>query len=344
MSQIIAPFHRYPKAYTVSSMLDPLDDVTNFVESLTAIDYLREVLISEHRFSKKDATSRAKLIIPHLKIALSYLEQAKSGPPDVSFLPLYYCILNLSKAYILIGPHHALLPSNRWHGAQYPVTAKDSHNLLTEFVYLHPGGTIPLLYRTLTGNIITKKRKILMSDVYPYIPDISAEFSLASKIQASLASIRFSVESNPAGQLIPCIEFQSRTSTQPVPGRNVKTFLRLSPHPSKPNFYIGASSAPGTDPFASIKANMRSYLLYPVDSEYVVPLNSSNLLLPEELPILLSFFHLSSVVRYKPEFFSQIRDSKYWPMLSAAKRHTVLKFLTLFWSYVHNTSLFIIHR
>jgi len=325
-------------------MLDPLDDITNLVESMTASEYLSDVLVSEHGFHRKDANARAKMIIPHLKMSLSYLEQSKSGPSDVSFLPLYYALLNLSKCYILVGPHFNQLPSNRWHGAHYPVTAKDSQNLLTEFIVIHKGGAIPLLYKTITGKTISKNHNIYLSDIYPFIPDISVEYSLATKKPASLAVIEFSTEHNNLGQVVPCIKFIPRNATSVIPGKNIKIFLGLKQHPAKPDTYVDSAVNQGQDPFLNIKNKMRSYLLYPSDVAYSTPISNSNFLLPEEIPILLAFFHLSNVVRYKPEFFNKIRNSKHWPMISAAKRHSVLKFLTLFWSYVHNTTLFIEHR
>jgi hypothetical protein len=59
----------------------------------------------------------------------------------------------------------------------------------------------------------------------------------------------------------------------------------------------------------------------------------------EELPIVLAFFHLSSVVRYKPEFLARLRDSRYWPVLMSMQTHCMNKLLLLFWSYVHRRTI-----
>jgi hypothetical protein len=61
--------------------------------------------------------------------------------------------------------------------------------------------------------------------------------------------------------------------------------------------------------------------------------------LPEELPIAIALFHISSVVRYKPEFFARIRNSKYWPVVGAARQHILYKFLLLFSSFVRQETM-----
>jgi hypothetical protein len=90
-----------------------------------------------------------------MRVASKYLEQGVTGPPDISFLPLYYAILNLLKVYVLIGPYHANLPANRWHGATYNGLEKDSHSVATEVITIKKGGVIPLFYRSITGKVVT---------------------------------------------------------------------------------------------------------------------------------------------------------------------------------------------
>ena len=63
---------------------------------------------------------------------------------------------------------------------------------------------------------------------------------------------------------------------------------------------------------------------------------------PEEIPIWLLFFYLSSIVRYKPELVERLRDSKYWPVLSTARLHVFLDFLLAFWSFVHQKNCFLV--
>ncbi len=58
---------------------------------------------------------------------------------------------------------------------------------------------------------------------------------------------------------------------------------------------------------------------------YRLPLSRARLLLPEEVPIFLAFFHLGSVVRYKPHFLDKVLDSPFHPFLLATERHVSAK-------------------
>lgn len=92
----------------------------------------------------------------------------------------------------------------------------------------------------------------------------------------------------------------------------------------------------------AVRAGLRTYLLYSdSDGKPYTPVSARSLLLPEEIPIALAFFHLSSVVRYKPEFLSKLRDSRYWPVLAALRYHGLYRATLLFWSHVQQRTLFI---
>src|SRR5258708_29327459 len=169
----------------VSTSLDVFTDTVVFIRYFCATDYLTEVLVKRHGLSPEAARQRAKLIRPHIDLALSYVEQAQQGPDAVAFLPGYYAILNLLKALILVGPLHSQLSKNRWHGATYNGYGKNSHNLLTEEIELKRGGAISLYYWTATGARLTKESQpIHMSDLYPFIADIPAEYLLATGTMA----------------------------------------------------------------------------------------------------------------------------------------------------------------
>jgi hypothetical protein len=91
-----------------------------------------------------------------------------------------------------------------------------------------------------------------------------------------------------------------------------------------------------------VRACVRPVLLYSdLTGNPLTPLSSKPLLLPQEIPIALAFFHMSSVVRYKPEFVARLRDSRYWPVVATTRYHGMLHFLRLLWSYVHQRELFI---
>jgi len=111
----------------------------------------------------------------------------------------------------------------------------------------------------------------------------------------------------------------------------------------------------GTDPKSHLCEQMRLFLLYDTKSSLALrvssgsfhgesygefmgtytPVSGSNLLLPEELPILLAFFHLSNVVRYAPERLLKLHDSKASAVLQSLIRQGAYRFIELFWSYLN---------
>jgi hypothetical protein len=148
---------------------------------LCAKDYLAHLLQRAHGLSAKEARARALLIIPHVRIAISYIRQSLDGPSEISFLPAYYAILNLMKVYVLLGPRHADLPKHRWHGATYDVHGKDSQSVLTEIITLKKGGVFPLFYQTITGkSLTTKNLRLQMKDILPYVSGVTHEYELAT--------------------------------------------------------------------------------------------------------------------------------------------------------------------
>src|SRR6266496_149764 len=102
---------RYEELNAVLSHLDPLTDVVTWLEYYSSVDYVTGLLTQRHGVALQAARQRAQRVGPHARLAREYINQALTGPPDVSFLPIYYGMLNLLKIYVLFGPHHALLPS-----------------------------------------------------------------------------------------------------------------------------------------------------------------------------------------------------------------------------------------
>lgn len=333
------PLHRYPNVREIASNLSPLDDAVALIRAFASAEYLSDVLIRTRSLSEAAATTRVRSVVPHVRTALDLLDQAFAGPPDVAFLPLYYALLNLAKVYILLGPHHAELPQNRWHGATYDGHAKDSHGLLTEEIVLKRRGAIPLFYQTITGTSISRELRVQMADVYPYVRDVSAEYYLASGEHCRVEPIAMGIE-NVGG------EFRAVVAMRPtvaVKSTEIKLLVGFKKDTARPNTFVAKGlSATSTD-FQGITEKVRRFLLYLGRHNYFTPISSRRLLLPEEFPILLALFHMSNVVRYKPEFLARLRDSRFWPMLTTAQRHCVLKFLVLTWSYVHQETLSLVH-
>lgn len=287
-----------------------------------------------------DAKARAKRIIPHITTAISFIAQSFSGPQEVSFLPAYYAILNLAKVYILLGPRHADLPQHRWHGATYDVEGKDSHSLLTEEITLKKGGALALFYETLTGRPIAKERLIKMRDVYPYIVDISAEYRIATGRDANIVGLEFkAIPANDKGEFRLRVRTFPRDVNQDISVKSLAVLRGFTKNKGEKNQFTSPVFYCKTDEITSTVRTMLAcqYLFFAhlQDNVTETAITASAFPLPEEFPIALLFFHMSSVVRYKPEVLERLQKGKFWPVLATARRHSLFKFILLFWSYIH---------
>jgi hypothetical protein len=110
---------RFEQDEVITSSQNGLVDILDWLGFLCASEYLVALLRNSHQMSPTDAVKRSAKIIPHVRLAVGYIRQSQEGPPELSFLPAYYAILNLMKVYVLLGPRHADLATNRWHGATY---------------------------------------------------------------------------------------------------------------------------------------------------------------------------------------------------------------------------------
>lgn len=338
--------YRYSEVQGIKSPLDPMRDMFVFLEYLTAKDYLINTLVSAHGHTKQDASSRADQIIPHIRTAIAFLEQSLSAPPELSFLPAYYGILNLMKTYILVGPHHRELASQRWHGATYPVEEKDSRNLLTEHIVLKSRGAIPLFYRTVTGKTLVPSQ-VTMGQIYPFVSGVTAEYSLATGQAARIASL--SIEMQPHKhrnkKTLSLRLLRQPGDTRQYALRDFKALRLFKQNKQTRDLFMGRpfkDDVQFDDP--RYREMFHPFLIYGYqDNTIFTPYCSKRMLLPEELPIALLFFHMSNVVRYKPEFLYRIRSSRFWPLLAAARQHSLLRMLVLVWSFIHQKELVLMH-
>jgi hypothetical protein len=332
---------RYPSRHVMNSPRDPLFELLVHLEYLRSQDYVVELLTKSHGATANDASKRARSIASHAQAAYVYAIHSAGSNDETAFLTGYYAILNILKLYILFSTRHRELAANRWHGASYDVYGKESRSLLTEVVTLRRGGTISLVYELLTGARITDRTTIQLRDVYAFIRGISAEWTMTGN-RFRLAQLIWRVEQG-AGVRNAIIDVQTGTQGGSVSKREVKALTTCTRSQTNRKQFLGVQTADANIPEeALVRACVRPALLYSdLTGNPLTPLSSRSLLLPQEMPIALAFFHLSSVVRYKPEFIARLRDSRYWPVVTNTRYHGMLHFLRLLWSYVHQRELFI---
>jgi len=291
---------------------------------------------------------RSKAVANFVQVALQYLQQADNGPKEISFLPLYYALLNLSKAYIAIGPYGHELDQNRWHGASYDI-GKNAGSLSDDFISLDNTGVIPLFYQTLTGESVVKpankKLDVKVRDFYSRIYGLTLEYKMTTKRESEL------------------INFGVTTQVEKQKERIVATPLNDWDHEqvnevgvSKLQAFVGFTKVgPGAtlagkwcdrDDTVSLRKCLRPAMLYgffsPDRTVYQsVPWSNEQLLFPEEIPLICALFHMSNVVRYNPDAFKKLTDSKGWPLLLALRTNGIYRFLLAFWSYVNQRSFYI---
>lgn len=163
--------HRHDQQHAIFSELDPLDDALNFLLSLRSKEFTSDLLREKHHFSdSREIKTCSKLIGLYSQNARNLTEQGLASNPEISFLPLYYSILNLIKANLIFQGKRIELEKNRWHGAQYK-ESEMRKRFLNEEILIKKSGTIPLMYKTISGIEIPKKGlKVKMDDIYTQIP------------------------------------------------------------------------------------------------------------------------------------------------------------------------------
>ena len=276
-------------------------------------------------------------------MARDYIRQSLDGPPTISFLPAYYAILNLMKVYVLLGRRHADLSSHRWHGATYDIS-KSSHSILTEIVVLKQGGAFPLFYETLTGTALTSDVPIQMKDVLSYVSGIGHEYYLATGQVQALVILRLGVGGGgAAGHPTADVHSARDGKVLAVDVRDLRVLKGFRAIPGQPGNFLCKNTVDLTkDLGEEMRQHLRTHLIYRVTPRVLLtPACARRLELPEELPIAILFFYMSSVVRYKPDFFHRLQDSKFWPLLAAARVHSFYRFLLAFWSFMRQENYFV---
>lgn len=339
---------RYDDIEPVITKLDPFEDVTNWFAGLRSKDLAAGILREAHGFGTTNEIGlSAKAISSHSIQATNLLDQALSGPKEVSFLPLYYALLNVVKICIIVSGQRNLLLLQKYHGVQYNPSGKFSHDLLTEEVELKSKGAIPLFYSSITNEAIPKM-KLQMSSIYPYIRSISHEYNSAYRKQSKFIGVNLSIVGDDiAGYRLTASLIDSNRIGGALSRSSVKLLKDFEKVNSNPMTYqTRLVKGNRAEAKKKLYACMRRYLIC-ADLESskgysaVTPVTNFRLLVPEELAILLAFFHLSNIVRYNPEYLEKLKDSKSWALLLCLRRQAALSFLELCWSFIRNTQVII---
>jgi hypothetical protein len=342
---------RYDEVCTATTPLNPIEDLCSWVSGLRSTGYSSDILKTKHVMTKGgEIKACADLISTYALNAVAFIEQSFSCLPEVSFLPLYYAVLNLSKIYVIMAGKKNRLEQQRFHGATYRLSQKP-RDLLAQKIILKGQGALPLFYESITSekwNI--KDREILLSNVYPYIQGISHEYGIAYKSPIPFQDCSIKIEGSSTDGFSAQVKLFPGSHPRDQDKRYLKLLRGFQRTGKGSDIYRTKKVVASTDQATkAVLEDVRRSLLYQhynVHQTKILtqtPLSNQQMLLPEEFPIVLAFFHLSNLVRYNPEYLGKIKDSKYWSMVLALRKHALLRFLILFWSYVNRTSYFILH-
>ena len=341
---------RYPIDETVFSDLDVFEDLLTFLVSLTSREYVHGILTRYHALSSGDSKLRAKIIVPHVRTAIEFIRESQSTNPELCFLNVYYGILNLLKVYILCSKYHAELRDQRHHGAAYQNTSNYRMDLLHDSLCIKKKGTIPLFYKVITNTQLTQKETVVrLRDFYPLVSGVDAEYTLVTGTKAMnrFASVSIHLPQED-GETEPRAMFvRAGGYGRAIPKKQLPLIVNFK-NRRAPNVYslgrlkdVEGSTWNSPESHPAVRKALACHLIYfPRRPDVMLtPICTTQVEYFEELPIVFLFFHMSNVVRYHPEYLEFIRQSRYWPILAAARRHSLKMFLTLFWSYMHQKNL-----
>lgn len=328
-----------------------------WIRGLRSADYTADLLRQKHNLIDAKRNSKStRAITAHAEYAVDFLEQAFSGSPRVSYLPIYYAMLDLAKIAVLCRGWLGQLHNQRLHGAHWSGISRASQDLLTDHITVHERGTIGLFYKAIVGQlwpksaqkdtsgnwISTYKRKIYLRDLYPFIASISFEYGNIYDKNGDLVEIDVQAKEVSSGKWRLEVEFSEISLALDSSKRKFKILSGLTLDGDRyVTATIGATNK--ADARASFSDRFRWYLIYPefsTDSHITLtPRSNSNFLLPEEIPILLTFFHLGNVVRYDPERLARLFDSKACGMLEILRRHATHDYLMAIWSFFQQSQV-----
>lgn len=344
---------RYPQVSRVTSSLHRLDDVLDWVSGFTSKKYVTEIVRKKHNYNMPFNNEAVESVTQYVNFGCRYIEQAQKGPKELAYLPLYYALLNFVKAYISVGKYAIELDKkeNRRHGAVYE--HGDFSCLDEDKISIHKAGVIPLFYKTLVDTSLPiahnqRKLEIRMKRIYPYIRQISAEYRIAcGKSSDKLVPFQVIIEECETDFIRLKANWMGGLFVEQVaiPKRlwRLQAFVGMKRINKNSQTLISKKYNKGDN---KVWSHIRRNVLYDEDIGIgeprlvFCPVSNDKVLMPEELPILFAFYHMSNISRYNPKAMNKLMDSQYWPTILTLQNHGLYTFLLLFYRYMMQETVF----
>lgn len=331
---------------------DPFEDLCAWTRGLRSFHYTSDLLLENHK-AATDVKAATRAIAAHAENAVDYLDQAIAGPPDISFLPVYYALLNLAKIYVIASGRMSELRDQKLHGASYKAREEAAGELSEEQITVHPKGAIPLFYDVLAESPCpTTIRKVgetfQMGSIYPRVRFVSTEYREACpSARYPFAGFTVVLEDVQEGFRLKVTVNKHRDRGEKIDSSSIHLVDGGSYSTTETGLEYEGPVEFG-DRAVILERVVKPIRRQLISSHYdardkrfltFTPVGAGPWLWPEEFSILLSFYHLSNVVRYDPEYLEWLKDSKYWLFLYALRSNGPLTFLELFWSFLKRRTL-----
>ena len=204
------------------------------------------------------------------------------------------------------------------------------------------GGVLPLFYDTITKKpLTTSSIKIRIGDLLRFVAGVGHEYELATNSPSGFCALSLNYEQH-EGMTRPLLHIYHPPSIGVVPVNRLRVLRSFRTLPGQsPNVYAGKPIVDLTKKEEETRNQINAYLIYRVlQDNPVVPISSRKMELPEEWPIVLLFFYMASIVRYRPELLGRLRDSRFWPIIASSRIHSFHAFLMAFWSFMQQQNYF----
>lgn len=361
---------RYVECTRVLTILDPFEDVLNWLSFMTIEGYVENLIRNVHN-SVDCPRVRILSIVDHMRFAVELIKQSQSSSTEISFLPAYYSLLNLAKVVVLLGDDWKELvdldddddntrkrkANNKRHGATRKGQPREHSDVLFEEVEIKMNGALALFYQTITGRAIAdiderKTLSVSLAQILSLLIDIQYEYKLATNRESGLIQVQAFVDQLNDDKVKVIIELVNVDSRLRDAITDLDVFGGIF-EKNDTGFITKEAATSNIEISEIVRGQLKNYLYLDLagDGSYLpftgfedVPntgIYRKPFLMPEEFTISIFFFLMSTIQRYDPVLMSRLRSSSLWPVFSTARRQSLFKAMLLFWFHARKQQFLI---
>ena len=344
-------------------------------ELWTILDYFSEVkskgidFIKQKNIKKHSPQKIYYMFQGFIRQAKNYYYGAQALHYRSSSLLYYYCLLNLTKAYLILHRPSKLVDTEIGHGLKFDV--KDNRAFSKQQIKLRGDGVFSVFYELETGTNLQKDTPLNISNLFSYCFEISGQYELGgfgiSKVIPCFSGYAINNEDKKCWAVIGIRRFEQiepykyelkclkRTFEEIHLPRNnsrelfqihawehqyYKFFQNKKPKPWIEGKYLPLKKI--NEEIMSAFENSFCVNYYPSNYDFVIslPLSPRNKIqMNEELAIFCIYYYLGNLVRYKPEYLEKLLNTKSAWLIESFVRTCSLTFLQIIASKILDQEL-----